>query len=134
MLCSPCSGIPSFYSLALEGKELLEPIEPVFVPSFLPQVKMGRWVVFSHRPPCTGFAGAHLLSPSQGLFSFFSLSLSPLSISLLSPSFSLPCQPLSCYKSNGRLFVFWSLCTFDWFLNCYFFMTKRELQHFKLLL
>lgn len=48
--------------------------------------------------------------------------------------FSLPCQPLSCYKSNGWLFVFWSLCTFDWFLNCYFFKTKRELQHFKLLL
>lgn len=87
MLCIPCSGIPSFYSLALEGKELLEPIEPVFIPSFLPQVKMGRWVVFSHRPPCTGFAGAHLLSPSQGLYSFFSLSLSPLSISLLSLSF-----------------------------------------------
>ena len=87
MLCVPCSGVPSFHSLALEGKELLEPIEPVFVPSFLPQVKMGRWVVFSCRPPCTGFAGAHLLSPSQGLYSFFSLSLSPLSISLLSPSF-----------------------------------------------
>ena len=48
--------------------------------------------MFSHRPPFTGFAGAHLLLPSQGPYSFLILSHSPLSISLLSLSFPDPGQ------------------------------------------
>lgn len=113
------------FTLALEGKELLELIEPVFVPILLPQVKMERRVVFSHRPPFTGFAGAHLLLPSQGPYSFLILSLFPFEYQSAFSFFSLPCQPLSCYKANGQLFVVLSLCTFDWFLNCCFFK-KRE--------
>lgn len=71
---------------------------------------------FCWSPPPLAFSGP--------LFLFNSLSFSFEYQSAFS-LFSLPCQPLSCYKANGQLFFFWSLCTFDWFLNCYFFK-KRE--------
>ena len=62
--------------------------------------------MFSHRPPFTGFAGAHLLLPSQGPYSFLILSHSPLSISLLSLSFLSLASHFHVTKLMGSFFFF----------------------------